>query len=147
MTTCPNPTNSLKERLIETKKQYGRIDKWTNRNKELVKQIHDFPDFIHLNDNIKEKASAIILGYIPVCLHCGYDVAFDRNKKNRSPFGDWRNFCSIKCANIYNTKYVIDNEKRSAKIKATIELKIMVNKKKLLKNIETKIKKKLKRID
>ena len=88
----------MKTRLIEYRENNSST--WTKKilDEKLNQDLLDFPLFKELP--LAQKASAIILGYIPKC-ECGKELKFlgkNKNKINGTPFGGWLEFCSTKCS-------------------------------------------------
>ena len=83
----------LKEKLIE----YRKNNLIAFNDKNLIQAVKDYPLYTELP--IKEKAAAIILGFLPVC-ECGNKLKFLTKKKTglySTPYGGWREFCCRLC--------------------------------------------------
>ena len=75
----------------ENVRQFSHI-----KDKSIFEEIKNYQDFDNLN-SLQEKAAAIILGYVPVCLECNKSVKF-LGSSPTTIVGGWRSFCSTICA-------------------------------------------------
>ena len=85
----------LANRITEARKKTRYFK--SIKPKSLFDEIKQYPDFQEL-DSLQEKAAAIILGYVPVCLECGSNVKFGGGCI-LTVIGGWPYYCSVSCSN------------------------------------------------
>ena len=81
----------LANRIIEARSKVSRFDYLKRSDENILTEIQAYPDFQEL-DSLQEKAAAIILGYVPVCLECGERVKMGGGS-HKTVIGAWREFC------------------------------------------------------
>lgn len=86
----------LVSRLIQYRKNHPKGNTNTIKDKVLLKDLLEYPEFIDLPVN--QKAAALVLGIseLPKC-ECGNPVEFVPNYKDITPFGGWRQYCCRLC--------------------------------------------------
>ena len=74
----------LANRIIEARSKVPRFSYIGRFDRSILDEIQAYPDFLEL-DSLQEKAAAIILGYVPVCLECGGVVRFSGSIRLGNP--------------------------------------------------------------